>query len=124
MHVPPGLNAFATQYVRDFIAWPFLSARYNSELPDALASPSGSVFYAIAGHTHRFDFRLAGGVPIVVLGALSPIYDNNPAYYALRLAPDGVAAGAQLRPDVGSAKRRRSVACAITCEDSGLVRRA
>jgi hypothetical protein len=89
MHVPPGLNAFATQYVRDFIAWPFLSARYNSELPDALASPSGSVFYAIAGHTHRFDFRLAGGVPIVVLGALSPIYDNNPAYYALRLAPDG-----------------------------------
>lgn len=89
MHIPPGLDAFATNYAYDFIAWPFLKARYASGLLDALESSPGSVLYAIAGHTHRFDFRLAGGVPIVGLGALSPIYSNNPTYYALRLAGDG-----------------------------------
>ena len=89
MHIPPGFDAFATQYVHDFIAWPFLRPRYNGKLLGALVSSSGNVLYAIAGHTHRFDFRLAGGVPIVVFGALSPIYYNNPSYYALRLARDG-----------------------------------
>jgi hypothetical protein len=89
MHIPPGFDAFATEYAHDFIAWPFLKARYASGLLDALENSPGSVLYAIAGHTHRFDFRLAGGVPIVGLGALSPIYANNPTYYALRLARDG-----------------------------------
>jgi hypothetical protein len=89
MHIPPGFDAFATEYAHNFIAWPFLKARYASALLDALESSSGSVPFAIAGHTHRFDFRLAGGVPIVGLGALSPIYANNPTYYALRLARDG-----------------------------------
>ena len=72
MHIPPGLDAYATNYAYDFVAWPFLKARYASGLLDALESSPGSILYAIAGHTHRFDFRLAGGVPIVGLGALSP----------------------------------------------------
>jgi hypothetical protein len=89
MHVPPGFDAFATEYVQDLVAWPFLKARYQTQLLDALERPSHRILYAIAGHTHRFDFRLAQGVPIVVLGALSPIYNNNPAYYVLRVAQDG-----------------------------------
>jgi hypothetical protein len=89
MHIPPGYDAFATQYLHDFIGWPFFKAPYEAQLLDALASSPGAVLFAIAGHTHRFDFRLARGIPILVLGALSPIYANNPAYYALALGPDG-----------------------------------
>ncbi len=89
MHVPPGFDAFSTDYVHGFLTWPFLKPRYNPQLVEALAAPSNRIIYAIAGHTHRFDFRLAGGVPIVVLGSLSPVYGNNPAFYTLRVLPNG-----------------------------------
>lgn len=86
MHIPPGYDAFATQYVHGFVAWRFLKRAYDTALVNMLAAPASRVAYAIAGHAHRFDFRLAGGVPIVVLGSISPIYDNNPAFYALHVA--------------------------------------
>jgi sphingomyelin phosphodiesterase acid-like 3 len=89
MHIPPGFDATSTQYVRGFLAWPFLKSRYNDALIGTLAAPSDRVAYAIAGHTHRFDFRLARSVPVIVAGALSPIYGNNPAFYALRISSDG-----------------------------------
>jgi hypothetical protein len=89
MHIPPGFDAFATEYARGFIAWPFLQMRYNTGLLNALQSFRTRVFYAIAGHAHRFDFRLAGSVPIVILGALSPVYANNPVFYALHVERDG-----------------------------------
>lgn len=89
MHVPPGFDAFSTDYVHGFLTWPFLKPRYDPELVEALAAPAHRVIYAIAGHTHRFDFRLAESVPIVVLGSLSPIYGNNPAFYTLRVLPNG-----------------------------------
>lgn len=85
MHIPPGFDAFATQYVHGFVAWRFLKESYDTHLVDMLAAPANRVAYAIAGHAHRFDFRLAGGVPVFVLGSISPIYDNNPAFYALHV---------------------------------------
>jgi Calcineurin-like phosphoesterase len=89
MHIPPGFDPFSTQYVGAVFAWPFLRAPYNQALANALATGADRVAYAIAGHAHRFDFRLAGNVPIVVLGALSPVLDNNPAFYALHISGDG-----------------------------------
>jgi hypothetical protein len=89
MHIPPGFDALSTDYVRGFLAWPFLNARYNSPLVSALAASGNRIAYAIASHTHHFDVRIAGNVPIIVLGSLSPIYRNNPTFYALRIASDG-----------------------------------
>lgn len=89
MHIPPGFDALSTDYVRGFLAWPFLNPRYNAPLVSALTTSGNRVAYAIASHTHHFDFRLAGNVPIVVLGSLSPIYRNNPTFYTLRISADG-----------------------------------
>ncbi|MGB8967140.1 MAG: metallophosphoesterase [Candidatus Cybelea sp.] len=89
MHIPPGFDALSTDFTRGLLAWPFLNGRYNAALASTLAAPGNRVAYAIASHTHHFDFRLAGNVPIVVLGSLSPIYRNNPTFYALRMGPDG-----------------------------------
>ncbi len=89
IHIPPGFDPFSTEYVHGFLAWPFLKPRYTNQLVDALSSPGHRVAYAIAGHAHRFDVRLAGDVPVVVLGSLSPIFFNNPAFYALEIAPNG-----------------------------------
>ncbi len=89
MHIPPGFDPFSTAFAHGFVAWPFLETPYATRLSALLADPANRVTLAIAGHAHRLDYRLAGEVPILVLGAISPIYDNNPAFYTLRLAADG-----------------------------------
>jgi len=115
MHIPPGYDAFTTQallaaapggvrlypgIVRDAFAklknlasaaapWPFLKPAYGAQLVDALAAPQDRVAYALAGHSHHFDFRLAGGVPVIVIGSISPVYHNNPSFYALHVGRDG-----------------------------------
>jgi predicted phosphodiesterase len=89
MHIPPGFDAFTTQDTRGFVVWPFLDADANARLLDALSAPSARVAYVIAGHTHRFDFRLDGNVPILVFGSISPVYHNNPAFFALVVGTDG-----------------------------------
>jgi Calcineurin-like phosphoesterase len=115
MHVPPGYDAFTTQALlaaapggvrfypgifHDAAAklqslasaaapWPYLKPAYNASLIAALTAPENRVAYAIAGHGHRFDFRLAGNVPIVAFGSISPVYHNNPAFYALHVTANG-----------------------------------
>jgi sphingomyelin phosphodiesterase acid-like 3 len=89
MHIPPGYDAFSTEYVGGLVALPFLNAEENRRLIAALSTSRDRVVYAIAGHTHHFDLRIAGGVPVVVFGSLSPIFGGDPAFYVLRLFPDG-----------------------------------
>lgn len=89
MHIPPGYDAFSTDYVRGLIVFPFFKRRYTDAFVAALDRPGNRVAYAIAGHTHRFDFRVAGSVPVIVLGSLSPIYSSNPAFYVIRVLPTG-----------------------------------
>ncbi len=89
MHIPPGFDPFSTQYVHGLVAWPFLRSPYNGMLVDALSERSDHIAFAVVGHTHRFDFRLAGNVPMLVLGSLSPVYGNNPAFYALHVSREG-----------------------------------
>jgi Calcineurin-like phosphoesterase len=89
MHIPPGYDAQTTTYVRGLVAWPFLEADANAALDALIASPRNRIAFVLSGHAHRFDFRLAGNVPIVTFGSLSPIYGNNPAFYTLRVAKSG-----------------------------------
>ncbi len=89
MHIPPGFDAFATEYARGFLAWRYLKPAYESPLVAVLAASRRRIAFAIAGHAHRFDIRLVGGVPMVILGSLSPIFYNNPAFYSINVAADG-----------------------------------
>ncbi len=85
MHVPPGYDAFSTEMTRGFLPVPYMNARDGAALVAALSSPADRVAFALAGHAHRFDVRLFGNTPIAVLGAISPVYRNNPTFYALRV---------------------------------------
>jgi hypothetical protein len=89
MHVPPGYDAFSTEVTHGFVPWPFMQPVDSAAMLDAIGAASDRVAFGIAGHAHRFDFRLAGGVPIVVLGAVSPIYRNAPVFYALHVGSGG-----------------------------------
>ncbi|MBV8149284.1 MAG: metallophosphoesterase [Candidatus Eremiobacteraeota bacterium] len=89
MHVPPGYDAFSTQVTKGFIPWAFLNANDNAALIAALTARSDRVAYAFAAHTHHFDFRLIDGISMIVFGSVSPVYRNNPSFYALKVGSDG-----------------------------------
>jgi sphingomyelin phosphodiesterase acid-like 3 len=89
MHVPPGYDVFATEMARGFVPWPLMRPNFGTEVANELATPEHRVAFAIAGHEHHFDVRLAGDVPIVALGSISPVYENSPAFYALSVDANG-----------------------------------
>lgn len=98
MHVPPGYDVYSTDYVYGLALWPFLRPDADRKLIAALSDPDNGVAFAVAGHTHRFDFRIAGGVPVVVFGSLSPIYASNPTFYALRVSANGSLLNIEIHP--------------------------
>lgn len=89
MHVPPGFDAFSTEFVHGYLPWAFLNSYDNDALVAALSDPDNRVAYAIAAHTHRFDVRLVGSVPMIVVGSISPVYHGNPTYYGFHMLADG-----------------------------------
>lgn len=89
-HVPPGYDAFSTETTHGYFPWPFLDAGADAALLSALSNGENRVAFVAAGHAHRFDFRLANDVPVIVFGSVSPVYHNNPAFYALDVGAGGV----------------------------------
>jgi hypothetical protein len=92
MHIPPGYDAFVTETARGAVAWPYYEPEPSAGLLDAIAANAERIAFGVAGHEHRFDFRLVAGkpvVPILVFGALSPIYGNNPTFATASITPAG-----------------------------------
>jgi sphingomyelin phosphodiesterase acid-like 3 len=92
MHIPPGYDAFVTETARGVVAWPYYESAPSAGFIDAIAANADRIAFGIAGHEHRFDFRLVPAklsVPILIFGALSPIYGNNPTFATATLTPAG-----------------------------------
>ncbi len=88
-HIPPGVDAVSTLFAHRFLVIPFLRAGDESALRSILQDEHGHIAFALLGHVHRNDFRLFGGVPMLIAPSISPIYNNNPAFLLLSVAPDG-----------------------------------
>jgi hypothetical protein len=89
MHIPPGYDPSSTALVHRVVAIPFLGTGFDAELVSLFARDRSHVAFALAGHTHRYDFRIPGGVPMLIASAVSPVYRNNPAFYELEVGTDG-----------------------------------
>jgi hypothetical protein len=95
LHIPPGVDAHSTVYLTHGLAVvPFLDSAPRDRLLALLGDPRRNVALAIAGHTHKFAFRLvdAGArppVPMLLVPALSPIFDNNPMFLTVDVGNDG-----------------------------------
>jgi sphingomyelin phosphodiesterase acid-like 3 len=89
MHIPPGIDSSATLFARRFVVIPYLNPTDERRLTSDFAAERSHVDFAIAGHTHRMDFRLVSGVPMLIAPAISPIYGNNPAFAVLRVTSAG-----------------------------------
>jgi hypothetical protein len=88
MHIPPGPDAATTKGVR-VVGVPFWHERYRRAISGLFADPRNALLWAVAGHTHRSDVRLVGGVPMLLAGALSPILRNEPTFSVLDVDDDG-----------------------------------
>lgn len=89
MHIPPGYDPQSTTTAHRILAVPFLSTGNDRALLSEMQAASDRIPFAIAGHTHRYDFRIAGGVPMLVASSISPIYRNQPAFFELDVEPNG-----------------------------------
>lgn len=87
-HIPPGVDATTTTGVR-VVGVPFWHERYRRSFEALFADPHNAVSWAVAGHTHRSDMRVVGNVPMLLVGALSPIYRNQPTFVVLDVDDDG-----------------------------------
>ncbi len=83
MHIPPGYDAESTTIAHRVLAVPFLSAANDRAFRATLARDRANVAFVLGAHTHRYDFRVPAGVPMLISSSLSPVYRNNPAFYEL-----------------------------------------
>ncbi len=89
MHIPPGADPVSTMLTHRFLIVPFTADRWSSAYERFARSNKRRIAFALAGHVHRDEFRILGGVPMLVAPSISPIYDNNPAFLTIDVAPDG-----------------------------------
>ncbi|HET9096633.1 MAG TPA: metallophosphoesterase [Candidatus Baltobacteraceae bacterium] len=90
MHIPPGVDPHSTLITHRLLIVPFLSEDVSREITRIFSEHAQAIGFVIAGHTHRDDFRLFGGVPMLLAPSVSPVYENNPAFLRLDLASGGV----------------------------------
>jgi sphingomyelin phosphodiesterase acid-like 3 len=89
MHIPPGVDPHTTVLAHRLLVVPFLQPRVSTALVQLFGTNRARIAFALAGHTHRDDFRLFGGVPMLIAPAISPVYDNNPAFAQLDVTRNG-----------------------------------
>ena len=99
MHVPPGVDAYSTVHLAHGLGVvPFLDSGARDRLTEVLGDPRRHVALALAGHTHKFGFRVVGdpagdGVPLLIVPALSPIFENAPMFLTAEPGPGGTLGG-------------------------------
>jgi hypothetical protein len=89
LHIPPGFDPQSTALIHRAVAIPFLKREANGALLATIADHERNLRFIIGAHTHKYDFRIAGGVPLLLASSLSPIYDNNPAFYTIEVDGEG-----------------------------------
>jgi len=92
MHIPPGYDPRGTEVVHRAVAVPFLTTSSNGALLRMLTARASVLRFIAGAHTHRYDFRVAGGVPMLIASSVSPVYLNNPAFFVLDVREDGTLA--------------------------------
>jgi hypothetical protein len=89
LHIPPGVDENSTLLARRFIVVPYLRGGVEAQLERTLSANAQRIRFIAAGHMHQNEFRLAGGLPVLVVPSISPVYTNNPAFLKLLVGDGG-----------------------------------
>ncbi len=117
-HIPPGIDSYSTVAKYQTLSKgksldpasestclssivPMWVPSWTAQFDDLLAKYQGTVIATFAGHTHNDDFRLINrkgdsGSFILINPAVSPIYNQNPAFRTLSFAKDGSLLGSSV----------------------------
>jgi sphingomyelin phosphodiesterase acid-like 3 len=92
LHIPPGIDGYATAHAKEsgrertaFMWEPV----YTEEFRKLLTRYHETVTISFAGHEHMDDFRLIGNSLVLMTPAVSPIFNQNPAFRVVSFRPDG-----------------------------------
>ncbi len=94
-HVPPGIDAYSTaQIAHRLFVVPFMRPHERDALIDILGAPASRVALVLAGHTHKFAFRVlpqrrGAGIPLLLVPSVSPVFGNHPSYLTANVSADG-----------------------------------
>ena len=94
-HIPPGVDASSTVHILHRLAVvPFLKPLQRQKFLALLANPSSHVGLVIAGHAHRFAYRIierarSAPLPMILVPAISPVYRNAPSFLTVDVDADG-----------------------------------
>ncbi|MDB5036092.1 MAG: hypothetical protein JWQ98_3333 [Chlorobi bacterium] len=94
-HIPPGIDVFGSVDSSGICGpkpVPFLGDQYEAGFEGLLLKHHAVIEASFAGHTHVDDFRLlvdsgAAIGYIHISPAVSPVYDNNPAFQIFQFSP-------------------------------------
>jgi hypothetical protein len=95
LHIPPGVDVFSTTHVvHRFAVVPFLDPRPRARLGELVGDPANRVELVVAGHAHRFSYRVlpstrGEGVPLLMVPAVSPVYRTRPAFLRVEVDDRG-----------------------------------
>lgn len=108
-HVPPGIDSYSTVLKYQALAKgnasmtkqlctstvvPMWAPEWTARFDALLKKYNGTVIASFAGHTHNDDFRLVnssdvGPTMVLISPAISPIYDQDPAFRVVTFDKDG-----------------------------------
>lgn len=94
-HIPPGVDAFSSaQLARRLAIVPFLRPDLRDRFVAALGQSPGRIALAVAGHTHKFAYRIVNAaaaepVPMLLVPSVSPIFGNAPSFLTANVDADG-----------------------------------
>ena len=97
-HIPPGVDLYATARKLTNVCGGGKSTLFlgSDDLAQTLAAYSDVVRLAIFGHTHDDELRLLtpekdgseiSGVPVKIVGSVSPVHGNRPTFTLARVNP-------------------------------------
>jgi sphingomyelin phosphodiesterase acid-like 3 len=95
-HIPPGIDTFSSALLaRRLAIVPFLNPDLRDRFVAALGDPAHHVVLAVAGHTHKFAYRIVNAstsqpVPMLLVPAVSPIFRNAPSFLTANVDAGGV----------------------------------
>jgi sphingomyelin phosphodiesterase acid-like 3 len=94
-HIPPGVDAFSSaQLARRLAIVPFLRPDLRDRFVAALGRSAGHIALAVAGHSHKFAYRIVNAdgaepVPMLLVPAVSPIFGNAPSFLTANVDANG-----------------------------------
>jgi hypothetical protein len=94
-HIPPGVDAFSSALIAHRTAIvPFLAPDLRDRFLAALSESRDRIALAVAGHTHKFAYRIVNAtdprpLPMLLVPSISPIFENAPSFVTAAVSADG-----------------------------------